>query len=240
MHREFIKNLTNIVEANLANESYGTEDLAKEAGISHSNLNRKLKIISNQNISQFIREVRLKKAKDLLLNEETTVAEIAYRVGFGSATYFNNCFREYFGVAPGELRKRESETDPEIISDVNIPTRKVWKNVLAGIIIGLLILMSVGYFLIQRVGFSDVVEDKSIAVLPFKNLSDDANKQYFADGMMEEILNHLNQIGELRVISRTSVEQFRGNTAPAQKIAKKLGVNYILEGSVMLYGERSG
>jgi TolB-like protein/AraC-like DNA-binding protein len=236
MHSEFIKKLTDIVEANLANESYGTEELAKEAGISHSNLNRKLKIISNQNSSQFIRELRLKKAKDLLLNEDTTVAEIAYRVGFGSSTYFNNCFREYFGVAPGELRNRESETDPERIPEVNIPTKKVWKNMLAVIIIGLLIFMPVSYFLIQRVGFSGVVKDKSIAVLPFKNLSDDTNKQYFADGMMEEILNHLNQIGELRVISRTSVEQFRGNAIPAREIAKKLGVNFILEGSVLQYG----
>jgi AraC-like DNA-binding protein len=111
MSREFIQKLTEIVEANLANENFGPDELVREAGMSHSNLNRKLKTISNQNVSQFIREVRLKKAKELLLNEDATAAEISYRVGFGSPTYFNNCFREYFGVAPGELRNREPVTE---------------------------------------------------------------------------------------------------------------------------------
>ncbi len=99
MHREFIHKLTSLVEANLANEKFGPEELAREAGMSHSNINRKLKIIYNQSISQFIREIRLKKAKEFMLNEDATVAEISYRVGFSSPTYFNNCFREYFGVA---------------------------------------------------------------------------------------------------------------------------------------------
>ena len=76
MQREFIQKLTKIVEANLANDKFGPEELAIEAGMSHSNLNRKLKTISNQNVSQFIREVRLKKAKELLLNEDATAAEI--------------------------------------------------------------------------------------------------------------------------------------------------------------------
>jgi hypothetical protein len=53
MQVDFIQKLTNIVEANLANETFGPIDLAREAGMSHSNLNRKLKLISNQNISQF-------------------------------------------------------------------------------------------------------------------------------------------------------------------------------------------
>jgi AraC-like DNA-binding protein/dienelactone hydrolase len=107
MHREFLQKLTSLVEANLANESFGPEKLAKEIGMSHSNLNRKLKSIANQNSSQFIREVRLKKAKELLLNENATVSEISYRVGFGSPTYFNKCFHEYFGYAPGEMRNQE-------------------------------------------------------------------------------------------------------------------------------------
>jgi AraC-like DNA-binding protein len=63
VYKEFIQKLTNIVEANLANENFGPEELAREAGMSHSNLYRKLKSISNQNASQFIREIRLKKAK---------------------------------------------------------------------------------------------------------------------------------------------------------------------------------
>ena len=86
MHREFIQKLTNLVEANLANENFGPEELTREAGMSHSTFNRKVKSVLNQSASQFIREARLKKAKELLRNEDATVAEIAYRVGFGSET----------------------------------------------------------------------------------------------------------------------------------------------------------
>ncbi len=78
--------------------------------------------------------------------------------------------------------------------------------------------------------------EKSIAVLPFKNLSNDPNNQYIADGIMEDILNHLYKVRELRVISRTSVEQFRENTKSVPEISKTLGVNFILEGSVLQYG----
>ncbi len=101
MHREFIQNLTKIIEANLANEKFGPDDLAREVGMSHSHLHRQLKSVTNQNPSQFIREIRLKKAKELLLNGDLTVAEISYLVGFGSPAYFSRCFHEYFGVAPG-------------------------------------------------------------------------------------------------------------------------------------------
>ena len=74
--------------------------------------------------------------------------------------------------------------------------------------------------------------EKSIAVLPFKNDSPDTANTYFINGLMEDILNKLQKIKDLRVISRTSVEQFRNNTAKSiPDIAKELGVNYIVEGS---------
>jgi TolB-like protein len=74
--------------------------------------------------------------------------------------------------------------------------------------------------------------EKSIAVLPFKNDSPDTANTYFINGLMEDILNNLQKIKDLRVISRTSVEQFRNNTAKSiPDIAKELGVNYIVEGS---------
>ncbi len=77
-----------------------------------------------------------------------------------------------------------------------------------------------------------VIKDKSIAVLPFKNLSDNNENQYFADGVMEVILNHLSSIKEFKVISRTSTEQYRETTKTSPEIAEELGVSYILEASV--------
>ena len=78
--------------------------------------------------------------------------------------------------------------------------------------------------------------EKSIAVLPFKNDSKDEENTYFINGLMEEVLNNLQKIKDLRVISRTSVEQYRNQTKPIPEIAKELGVNYIVEGSGQKYG----
>ena len=73
---------------------------------------------------------------------------------------------------------------------------------------------------------------KSIAVLPFENLSEDKANAYFADGIQEEILTRLSRIGDLKVISRTSTQRFRNSPEPIPEIARQLGVASILEGSV--------
>ncbi len=88
-----------------------------------------------------------------------------------------------------------------------------------------------------REGTLRVVQDKkSIAVLPFINDSPDQENTYFINGVMEEILNNLQRIKDLRVISRTSVEQYRGQSKPISEIAAELSVNYIVEGSGQKYG----
>ena len=79
--------------------------------------------------------------------------------------------------------------------------------------------------------------DKSIAVLPFANLSPDKENEYFADGLTEELLNLLAKIGDLKVISRTSSFAFKGKNTPLPEIAKQLGVRHILEGSVRTDGD---
>src|SRR6185437_13172391 len=77
---------------------------------------------------------------------------------------------------------------------------------------------------------------KSVAVLPLKNLSDDASQEYLADGMTEELIGRLAAIRDLRVISRTSVMQFRDPKETVPAIAKTLGVDAIVEGSVTREG----
>ncbi|TFH20710.1 MAG: hypothetical protein E4H10_16320, partial [Bacteroidia bacterium] len=81
--------------------------------------------------------------------------------------------------------------------------------------------------------------DKSIAVLPFTSLSDDPEKQYLADGVMDAILLHLSKIEDLRVMSRTSVEKYRETDKTATEICQELGVAYILEGSFQKYGDNA-
>jgi serine/threonine-protein kinase len=80
--------------------------------------------------------------------------------------------------------------------------------------------------------------DKSIAVLPFENLSDDQENAYFADGIQDDVLTNLSKIGDLKVISRTSVMQYRGRATNVRDIGKALGVSNILEGSVRRSGNR--
>ncbi len=80
--------------------------------------------------------------------------------------------------------------------------------------------------------------DHSIAVLPFVNLTQDASQEYFADGVMENILIQLAGIRELRVISRTSVMRYRQTTKSAPEIATELGVKYILEGSAQAHANK--
>ena len=253
MNSEFVKRLTDIVEANLDDENFGVEDLVRRMGISHINLHRKLKTLTNQTISQFIREIRLKKAKELLLNEDLTISEISYRVGFGSPTYFNKCFHEYFGYPPGEARKDgfdgteqtntgENHQFPEKTPDSLIQEHKLKRvnrrrNLVfasAGVIF--LLLFS---YIIFNVFISGPYATKSLAgteksviVLPFKNLSPDIGNQYFADGIAEDILNNLYRITSLRVVSRTSAEQFRESSLSVREIARKMGANYVLDGSV--------
>ena len=91
--------------------------------------------------------------------------------------------------------------------------------------------------MLQQVCITNLVRkrplEKSIAILPFDNLSPDKENQYFADGIVEDLINKLSTIEELKIISRTSSEMFRnkgGKTVP--EIAKLLNVTYILEGTV--------
>ena len=80
--------------------------------------------------------------------------------------------------------------------------------------------------------------DRSIAVLPFENLSRDADNGYFAEGIQEEILTRLTKIGDLKVISRTSTQRYQNKPRDLVEIAKQLGVATVLEGSVQKAGDQ--
>ena len=101
---------------------------------------------------------------------------------------------------------------------------------------GVVVATVAGFFLLPRAS-ADRVE-KSIAVLPFENLSSDAENAYFADGIQDDILTNLAKIGDLKVISRTSVMPYRGKANNLREIGRALGVSAILEGSVRKSGNR--
>jgi TolB-like protein/Flp pilus assembly protein TadD len=110
-----------------------------------------------------------------------------------------------------------------------------WRNAL---ILAAILLIGVTIY-DKRLGRSNIPE-KSIAVLPFENFSDDKANRYFADGIQDDILTSLAKVGELRVISRTSVERYRGSSEVhnLREIARALGVTNVLEGSVRRVGQQ--
>jgi TolB-like protein/Tfp pilus assembly protein PilF len=102
---------------------------------------------------------------------------------------------------------------------------------------GIIISAILGFFLLPRASARKI--DKSIAVLPFQNLSDEKENAYFADGIQDDILTNLSKIGDLKVISRMSVMSYRGDgVRNAREIGKALGVATLLEGSVRRVGNR--
>jgi adenylate cyclase len=86
--------------------------------------------------------------------------------------------------------------------------------------------------------FANIVSDKSIAVLPFVNMSNDPNQEYFSDGMAEEIINSLAHLKDLRVAGRTSSFQFKNSKTDLREIGEKLGVSKVLEGSIRRQDDR--
>jgi TolB-like protein/Tfp pilus assembly protein PilF len=104
-------------------------------------------------------------------------------------------------------------------------------------------LLSVGLFFLGRYTSSGTASAegglaKSIAVLPFENRSEDKANAYFADGIQDEILTRLAKIGDLKVISRTSTQRYKSSPENLSEIAKQLGVEHVLEGSVQKAGEK--
>src|ERR1700746_280684 len=110
------------------------------------------------------------------------------------------------------------------------------RNVIMLVATGVIISAAAGFFLLPRVSAYKV--DKSIAVLPFENLSDDKENAYFADGIQDGVLTNLSKVSDLKVISRTSVMPYRGKAPSVREIGKTLGVSNILEGSVRRSGNK--
>lgn len=104
------------------------------------------------------------------------------------------------------------------------------RNIVILTMAGLLVSGAAGVFLLPRAAARKL--DKSIAVLPFENLSDDKENAFFADGIQDDILTNLAKVGDLKVISRTSVMGYRDKPPSVREIGKALGVSAVLEGSV--------
>jgi TolB-like protein len=156
-------------------------------------------------------------------------------LGFPLALFFAWAFE----LTPDGL-KREADVPRE--ESITHKTRRKLDFVVVGVLLVALTLMLVDKFVWQASESAPesfvaaTSEDKSIAVLPFANMSDDPANEYFSDGITEELLNLLAKVPELRVIGRTSSFQFKNKNEDLRIIGEKLGVTNILEGSVRKSG----
>jgi TolB-like protein/Flp pilus assembly protein TadD len=137
-----------------------------------------------------------------------------------------------FDVTPAGIQVT-GEAAPPAVGQTLLRRRR---NVFLLASLGIAVSLTAGFFLLPRASGKKL--DKSIAVLPFENLSDEKENAFFADGIQDDILTNLSKIGDLKVISRTSVMSYRGKTPNIREIGKALGVSAILEGSVRREGNR--
>tara|TARA_R110002072_G_scaffold85317_13_gene193441 strand:+ start:931 stop:2967 length:2037 start_codon:yes stop_codon:yes gene_type:complete len=140
-------------------------------------------------------------------------------------------FSWVYEVTPEGLKKTHKVATEESIT--KITDKRL--NIL--ILIGLAAAILIGIFMpnfnkTTQVIAENVEQDLSIAVLPFDDMSSEGDTQWFCDGVTEDILTHLSKISGIRVISRTSVMQYKNHKKTIPQIAKELGVSHILEGSV--------
>ncbi|MCK0133587.1 helix-turn-helix domain-containing protein [Arenibacter sp. S6351L] len=241
----FLQKLTEIIRNNFDNEQFGVKEAARIYGVSRSHMHRRLKKLTGKSVSQFIRELRLEKSMELLQKDMATVSEIAYSVGFHSPTYFNTCFKEYFGFTPGEAKIREhlQQERPKFEKSGN----QKMKFTLASVILFLILLY--GYFQYNSLWTKPPIDTpttssmpsshstKSIVVLPLKNWSGDPKLEYISDGMTDAVISRISEIREMdRVVPFTSSLQFKNSEKSLPELAKALKVFYILEGNFQKQG----
>ena len=105
-YKEFLDRCIKIVEQHLDDDNFSIRTLAREVGMSHSGLYKKVKSVSGQSINGFIRFIRLRKAAEIMISTEHNISEIAAMVGFNNAKYFRQHFNDLFGMNPSEYVKK--------------------------------------------------------------------------------------------------------------------------------------
>jgi tetratricopeptide (TPR) repeat protein/AraC-like DNA-binding protein len=261
-NQAFIRKLTDIVLANLQNENFSVTDLARESGISLYNLSRKLHSIKKKTVNQFIREVRLQKALEMLQEGTFTAAEVAYRAGFGSPAYFNKRFHEFFGYPPGEVIKSDlkSEDESPVTLDISKQEHKIEikRNLILKILGFLLLACSIVLLVFQvfiRTSNKKITDDHNskdekitIAVMPFLNMTNDTKWDVWQIGLQTNLIYKLTNSGEIRVRQTETVNgllQSKGFTdyasitpSVASIIARKLDANVLVYGSINEAGNK--
>lgn len=101
--KQFVKQLNSIILKNMGNSDFGVEEIGKQIGLSRVQLYRKVKAMTGSSVVDLLRKARLAKARRLLENHSMSISEVAYEVGFSAPSYFTKCFKEEYGILPGDV-----------------------------------------------------------------------------------------------------------------------------------------
>jgi AraC-like DNA-binding protein/tetratricopeptide (TPR) repeat protein/TolB-like protein len=255
----FILALTDIVLRNLKNEDFRIRDLARESGLSSSTLNRRLSRIAGKSGNEFIREIRLRKAHEMLQGRSANVSEVSYAVGFSSPAYFSACFHEYFGYPPSKVTKDRTFNLPyENIAEQagfkkQIKSIREFLRVYRPWILSFLMAAAgiIIFFYVKATGSSSLDDLTSgdgripVAVMPFDNLT--GNRTW--DCIQMNLISYLSNFDELTVRQKEAVDillQGRGiseqaslTPALASAISRKLDSKVYISGVISQDGKQS-
>ena len=237
MSQDFIDQVLALIMSNISDEKFGVQDLASQLELSPSQTLRKVKAATGKSVNQYIRELRLEKAAKLIKKTDLSIAEISYQVGFGSPSYFNKAFVNYYGIAPGEYKTKRISLSFLAVKAIKNKHRETSLKIKILYPFIIVLVFIIGYLLINNSTSKNASFSNSIAVLPFKDYSPEKS-QWFSDGVSDNILHSLSQMKGLSVVSFTSSSTYRDTDKQIPEIAKELGVSYILEGSVTLYDDQ--
>jgi signal transduction histidine kinase/ligand-binding sensor domain-containing protein/DNA-binding response OmpR family regulator len=109
LDKEFIEKVLSFIYDNIGNPDINVEILATQLNLSKSQFYRKIKALTNQTANEFLRNIRLQKAKQIIEKGNTNISEVCYEIGFSSPSYFTKCFKSHFGVLPSEVIIKKNE-----------------------------------------------------------------------------------------------------------------------------------
>ncbi len=232
------ESLTQKMEAyiadNLDNEQFGVKQLAQLMGVSRSQLHRKLKKIDGKSISRFIREYRLKRALERLEKDDFNTSEVADKIGFGSSSYFSKCFNDYFGYPPSQTKNHDSSGVFPLNDEIGQRTKykaTSKKYFFLAVASFVLVMLAVSLFLNKK-DVSTSTNSKAVLVMPFKNLSNNLDNQYIAEGMVDAINRHLSTIEELNIISSAAIDLSKKEVVIMKDIDNRFKGSHVLQGSL--------
>ena len=103
LDKDFIEKVLNYINNNIDDPDLSVEVLASKLNLSRSQFYRKIKALTNQTANEFLRNIRIERAKQIIENGNTNISEVCYKVGFSTPSYFTKCFKEHFGILPTEV-----------------------------------------------------------------------------------------------------------------------------------------